>query len=242
MLPIMSRHTQTNAARMVASQTVRIAFVWPSLVSIPMMVAIMRAASITSRKVIRKLGNILYDHTMIPTDEQAKILWDKYQLPKPKRIHVSLVARVAVFLAAKIQNVDTPLLRAAALLHDIDKAVLKLPGETHPDTGVRILKEEGMREVAALVKTHSLHAILDPRITPITWEQKLLFLSDKMVKYEIITVDKRFALWRAENLPPDAIEMLDKTYPKVKQLEKEIFTLIGIMPEEVVYLFKEENI
>ncbi len=173
---------------------------------------------------------------MIPTEQQAKTLWEKYHLPELKRIHVGLVARVAVFFGEKIGSVNLPLLRAAALLHDIDKAVAKLPDEHHPDTGVRILNGEGMKEVAEVVKTHSLHAILDHKIAPSTWEEKLLYLADKMVKYEIITVDKRFALWRAERLPPGAIEILDKTYPKVKQLEKEIFAHIGITPEEVVYL------
>lgn len=182
---------------------------------------------------------------MIPTEEQAKKLWDTYQLPQAKRVHVTLVARVACFFAERLRTMNieprTDLLRAAALLHDIDKAVVKLEGEMHPDTAVRILKVEGMDEVGKIVATHSLHAILDPKIAPTTWEQKLLYLADKMVKYEIITVDKRFALWRAENLPPADVDTLDKTYPKVKQLEKEIFTLIDITPQEVVYLSQEEN-
>jgi len=165
---------------------------------------------------------------MIPTEEQAKMLWDKYQLPQKKRTHTMLVAKQAVFFAKKIPNVNIPLLRAAALLHDIDKAVAKKPGEQHPDTAVRILKEEGMPEVASVVATHSLHAILDSRIAPKTWEEKLLYLSDKMVKYEIITVDKRFALWRAEALPIEAIAILDKTYPKVKELEKEVAKLVQV--------------
>ena len=109
---------------------------------------------------------------MIPSEEEAKKLWDKYKLPKEKRIHVALVAKVAMEFAKKIP-VNRKLLLAAALLHDIDKAAMKLPGERHPDTAVRILLEEGMDEVAALVRTHPLHAILDPRIAPSTIEEKL---------------------------------------------------------------------
>jgi len=90
--------------------------------------------------------------------------------------------------------------------------------------------------VAELVKTHPLHAILDPTIAPSTWEEKLLFLADKMVKYEIITVDKRFALWNAEHLPPKEQDILDRAYPKVKALEREVFDLIGIVSEDVVQL------
>ena len=164
---------------------------------------------------------------MIPSEEEAKKLWDKYQLPKEKRIHVALVAKVAMEFAKKIA-VNRELLLAAALLHDIDKAAKKLPGERHPDTAVRILLEEGMDEVAALVRTHPLHAILDPTISPKTMEEKILYLSDKMVKYDIVGIDQRFALWHAENLPKEATVLLDSTYPKVKALEKEMFSIAKI--------------
>lgn len=179
---------------------------------------------------------------MIPTGEQAKALWDKYRLSERKRRHVELVARVAKFLAQRInqltnQPINQPLLLAGALLHDVDKNADQLPGERHPDTAVRILKEEGMEEVAALVKTHPLHAILDPSIFPKTWEEKLLFLADKMVKDDIITVDERFRLWNEEHLPAEEQKVLDASYPKVKALEQEIFSALGIFPLDVAVLF-----
>lgn len=179
---------------------------------------------------------------MIPDELQAKHLWDKYELPEAKRLHVSLVAKVALFLAKELRmrnnelGINTKLLNAGALLHDIDKNVPKLSGESHPDAGVRILKEEGMEEVAQLVKTHPVHSILDPAIAPKTLEEKLLFLADKMVKFEILTVDKRFSLWNAEHLPQDAQQVLDQSYSKVKALEKEVFDIIAIRPEEVARL------
>ena len=185
---------------------------------------------------------------MIPTEEQARKLWEKYQLPQQKRRHVELVAKVAAFLARKIKEqraegkVDKKLLIAAALLHDIDKAVLTLPGERHPDRAVRILKEEGMGEVADLVKTHALHTILNPATSPKTWEEKILYLADKMVKYDIITVDERFKLWNDEHLPRDAQEILDRAYPKVKALETEIFSFIAIRPEKVNHLVSSTTV
>lgn len=160
---------------------------------------------------------------MIPTEQQAKALWDKYNMPQQKRIHLTKVAEVAMGFAKKIK-VNKKLLLAAALLHDIDKGV---SSKNHPEVAVRILREEGMEEVAALVKTHPLHAILDPKISPKTNEQKCLYLADKMVKYEILTVDKRFDLWRAEDLPENARTILDRAYPKVKALEKEIMVYLG---------------
>lgn len=177
---------------------------------------------------------------MIPNKDQAKVLWDTYQLPDQKRIHMSLVARVAVYLAKHLQIrgthivVNEKLLIAAALLHDIDKTVPKLPHERHPDASVRILRGENMDEVADLVVTHPLHAILDPDISPKTWEQKLLYLADKMVKYDIVGVDKRFALWNAEYLPAESQKLLDECYPLVKELEQEVFTRAGLSLADVI--------
>ncbi|MBI2405040.1 HDIG domain-containing protein [Candidatus Gottesmanbacteria bacterium] len=176
---------------------------------------------------------------MIPNEEEVKALWDKYQLPDKKRLHVSLVAKVALFLAKELRftiydlRINDKLLLAGALLHDIDKNIPKLPGEVHPDAAVRILRQEEMREVADLVKTHPLHAILDPKLAPKTWEEKLLFLADKMVKHEIVGVDTRFSLWNAEHLPQKEQKILDRAYPKVKALEREIFDMMGIKPEKV---------
>lgn len=174
---------------------------------------------------------------MIPTHDAVKFLWEKYNLPEKKQVHSALVARVAVTLAqelaAKGVAIDTHLLSVAALLHDIDKAAPKLPGEGHPDAGVRILKAENMEEVARLVQTHSLHTIVDPALAPKSWEEKILYLADKMVKQEVVGVDGRFALWREERLPPQAAAVLDSCYPKVKALEGEIADILGLTPQEM---------
>ncbi len=182
---------------------------------------------------------------MIPTPNEAKVLWEDYSLPDTKRNHCLWVAHLAVWFARKISSqgvsVDAGLLEVAALLHDVDKAIPRLTGERHPDTAVRILRERGMGEVADLVRTHPLHAILDQNLSPKSWEEKILYLSDKMVKHTIITVDERFALWRAEHLPPAAISELDAAYPLVKLLENELCSFIGMQPSDVVKLASKDE-
>lgn len=179
---------------------------------------------------------------MSPNLKQIYAFWELYDLPAYKRNHSALVATVAVWFAEKLKEkqltpaVNTRLLIAAALLHDIDKSIPKKDGERHPDTGVRILREAGFPEVADLVRTHPLHAILDQTIAPESIEEKLLYLSDKMVKHAVITVDERFALWQSENLPPEAKAELALAYPKVKALEHEICTLIGVDPQSVAHI------
>ncbi len=175
---------------------------------------------------------------MIPDEHTILDLWNVYDLPESKRNHSRFVARVALFFAQRVSDaisvpIDTALLYAGAMLHDLDKNIKKAKDEHHPDTGVRVLCEKGFGEVADLIKTHSLPSILNQTNALKTWEEKLLFLSDKMVKAYIITVDERFRLWRKESLPQDTVIMLDATYPLVKALEKEVFDIIGISAKDV---------
>lgn len=185
---------------------------------------------------------------MIPARQTIQHFWDTYQLPSYKRNHCLQVARLSLWFASRFiqadptKRINTKLLEAGALLHDVDKLAPKKDGERHPEGAVRILRKQGYHEVADLVRTHPLHAILDQKLAPKTIEQKLLYLSDKMVKHTIITVDERFALWRSENLPPQAIRELDAAYPKVKGLEKEICLFVGVTPEEIAVLANRSNL
>ncbi len=174
---------------------------------------------------------------MIPTLADCYKLWDTYQLPQKKRIHSQLIAHGALFVAKKLQGrgitIDISLLEASCLLHDIDKMVPKRRGERHPESSVRILKEEGLDEVAEVVRTHSLHCILDSPAKPHTWEQKLLYMVDKMVKQEFVGVDGRFALWRAEDLSIDAQQELEEAYPRVKKMAAEVLEVASISEESI---------
>lgn len=168
---------------------------------------------------------------MVPSKKQCYKLWDKYNLSQKKRIHSNLVCKVALFLGKKLKEkgiiINLDLLSAAAYLHDIDKNAPKRKGEKHPESAVRILKEEKLKEVAEVVRRHSLHCILDNKFAPQSWEQRLLYLADKMVKQSVIGVNERFKLWRNENLPQDVFDVLGATYPLVKHLKEQIFELAG---------------
>jgi putative nucleotidyltransferase with HDIG domain len=181
---------------------------------------------------------------MIPDEKAIKGLWDTYHLPPNKRMHCEIVGKVALALARKLKfqnpslKINEQLLYAAALLHDIDKNIGKLEGECHPDAGVRILKKEGMDEVAETIRTHPLHMILDENAAPKTIEQQLLFIADKMTKQDFIGLEKRFQLWRTEDKDEISRKVLDASYPKVIALRDEIFRHAGITEEELAKLIK----
>ena len=196
---------------------------------------------------------------MIPDKKTIHALWDTYHLPSKKRMHCEMVAKVALLIAKTInavipdlirnphktkkipafagmtkgQKINEQLIVAAALLHDIDKNIEKLPGEHHPDAGVRVLKQEGMNEVAEVIRTHPLHMILNKKNPPKTIEQKILFLSDKMTRYECIGIEKRFLIWKKEDYDEESQAILDASYPKVIILRDEILGNAGIKEEDI---------
>jgi len=181
---------------------------------------------------------------MIPDEKIIHALWDTYHFPQNKQMHSEMVARVALTLAKKWKQqdasitIDVNLLLAAVLLHDIDKNIEKLEGELHPDASVRILKKEGMGEVAEVIRTHPLHMICKDITAPKTIEQQLLFLADKMTKYECIGIDKRFLIWREEDYDEESQIILDTAYPKVVKLRDKILVSAGITEEELIQLVK----
>lgn len=175
---------------------------------------------------------------MIPSYEECLNLLSKYSFPKEKIKHVRLVAGIAKYFAQKITEkrpgviINSRLLEAASLLHDIDKNIPKREGEKHPMTGARILTSEGCGEVSEVVLKHDIESFLDTKRSPKTWEEKILVLADKMAKNEIVTVGERYKLWYEENIA-EQNKILDETYPFMKKLETFVFGIIGMTSDEV---------
>lgn len=118
-------------------------------------------------------GKSRYVH--IPDDEECAALFDHVTLPEPVRQHASAVAKIADLLATALNGVgihlDTHLLRAGALLHDIAKG-----HPNHAGVGAALLNRHGFTAVAAIVGSHTdmtFHGVLD--------ERALVYLADKLV-------------------------------------------------------------
>lgn len=110
--------------------------------------------------------------------------------PAPTRRHIRAVTRLAVTIAERLVaagvalNVD--LVRAAAMLHDIDKG-----REDHAAAGARRVAAAGYPEVADIVAGH-MDMAFQPG-DPIS-ERVVVVLSDKLVSGDRVTgLDDRFA-------------------------------------------------
>lgn len=124
----------------------------------------------------------------IPTPAERRALLSIAGTPERVVRHCEMVASVAVRLAMGLsrRRPDIPLLRAAALLHDIRKTA-----ERHDIASGSFLREHGFPSLAEIVASHmDLHP--NPSV-----EQALLYLADKMTDgTEVISLEQKRALMK----------------------------------------------
>ena len=145
--------------------------------------------------------------------------------------HSFRVNQIAMYLAKKLiskgEKINLRLLDSASLLHDVGK---KLHDETeidHVTTGVMILKDRELDNIAEIVRKHSINAIVEDNKIPTSWEEKLVYYADKRSKGDqLVSLDERI-----ENMKkryPKIKEFLSSAIPKIKEIEDEIFDKIEI--------------
>ena len=160
-------------------------------------------------------------------------LLQEYNLPEGVIKHVTLVAKVARFLAEELKKkgveVNVDLVENAALLHDIDKMLVKEKGIMfHAKISQQILKDKGLNEIAEIARKHIVSSVLEEETKPKTWEEKIVFYADKRVSDKIISIDDRLSEWEKTNK-----ELILKCKPFVLEIEKEIFSMLDFRPEEL---------
>lgn len=111
--------------------------------------------------------------------------------------HIQRVLDAALILARKEKQVDTDVLIAAALLHDIGREEQFRTGESHASVGARMAKayllEQGESEafaqrVSDCIRTHSFRKN-DP---PATIEAKLIYEADKLDVVGVLGIARTF--------------------------------------------------
>jgi hypothetical protein len=158
------------------------------------------------------------------------------------RRHASAVADVASFLAVAAirvgHQVDRPVVEAAALLHDLDKALpasdpLRTLGHGH--AGARWLVEHGYAELAPVVESHPAGRLTDQPyedwVRSTTLEQRIVAYADKRAQQRIVTLDQRFGRWVGRH--PGMAAELAVSRERAGLLEVEMCALAGVTPYDI---------
>lgn len=167
---------------------------------------------------------------MISKKEAFKILEEEGIDGKVLK-HSLKVNQISMFLGEKIksrgENVDLELLDIASLLHDVGRKLSDENGKNHVENGVGILKKRGLNKVADVVEKHVLTSVLNENESPKTWEEKILYYSDKRVNEDkLVSIKERLNYYKKRY--PGIRKDFEEIALKVKRLEKEILDNAGV--------------
>jgi beta-phosphoglucomutase-like phosphatase (HAD superfamily) len=149
--------------------------------------------------------------------------------------HMQAVASVAYLLGTWMQKrglpVNTVQVHRAGLLHDMAKLIEdRESGLGHARLAADFLINHQQPELAEIVYRHPLFAIEDQDRKPATWEQKLVYLADKLVEHgEIVSVEIRMQALRERYgfdspIPSALLELQQEVYQAVGFSDAQEFT------------------
>lgn len=161
----------------------------------------------------------------IPDNEQCSKLMERYEMLPNIVEHSRQVMRVALAIAGNLRpgiRLNTKLISAAALLHDITKTQSLTTGESHSQTGGELLRNLGYHEIAEIVEEHVFFR--DFSTGGKLLEKEIVYYADKRVLHDtIVTVEERIDdLVIRYGTTPLRKEMIIKNKTLILQIEEKI--------------------
>ncbi|MEM0360184.1 MAG: macro domain-containing protein [Candidatus Diapherotrites archaeon] len=129
---------------------------------------------------------------IVPSEKKCIEILRENRVPENIVRHSKKVAEFAVELAQKIdakgEKIDIALVRAGALLHDIDKLETLESSKKHGIEGWKKLRKKGFYGVAEIAKKHLIEKVGELS----TLEEKIVYYADKRVLGEkIVPLNER---------------------------------------------------
>lgn len=176
--------------------------------------------------------------SLAPSHRACLRLLDEHAVPAAVRAHSLVVARLSGVLADDLcraggEGPDRQVVVAAALLHDIAKAVPGGPAD-HAEAGGEILRRLGMIKVAAVIERHIDLGRWDTA-GPVT-EAEVVFYCDKRVLHEeVVPLEHRFRdlFERYGTAHPGATAMISGAEETAFDLEDKIFGRLPYGPDRL---------
>lgn len=168
---------------------------------------------------------------LLPDMAECTSLWDTYDIPANIRKHSQVVARCAYILGCRLRekgaSVDVILTHRGGLLHDLDKLMTLHLINGHGETSAQILIERGYRALGEIARRHVMGNILLGEIAPSTWEEILVYYTDKIVEGDqVVSFDER--LHALISRYPEYRSTMMRCVPAIRKMEKIIEEGMGI--------------
>jgi HD domain len=182
----------------------------------------------------------------VPSRAEAARLLLSLNPPPWHLRHSRAVAEVAGWLARRIARrqpsvpIDRGLVEAAALLHDVDKAMPKgrrPPGHRHGVAGGAWLTEQGHPELASAVALHPVTRLVAPdglaKLQAAPLEARVVAYADRRAHQRLVSMAARFARWDTRHPHGWTPAVRAQVWARAQRIEREICELAGCTPEEV---------
>ncbi len=131
----------------------------------------------------------------LSTEARAAGFFDRYEYPEWLRTHSLTVGRVAGALArAHAQGgaaIDAESVALAGYLHDIGRSPRYGDERGHSVRSAAIVREEGLPELAELVRRHPVYAALDPDFAPRDLAERIVYYADRRSGQTVVTLEER---------------------------------------------------
>jgi putative nucleotidyltransferase with HDIG domain len=177
----------------------------------------------------------------IPTPAQAEEILRSLALPDGIVVHSRGVTRVARAAAQLVADagipIDLDLVEAAALLHDLDKPLIRRTGEPHGLVAARQLAEMGYPELGPAVASHPVSCLVDDERFPRGWPSVIVAVADRHVAQEFMTIDQRIDDMLRRH--PDYRRSLEAARRPAHALEQELADAAGLEPDVLVARLRE---
>jgi len=183
----------------------------------------------------------------VPSRRECFKILKEIEVPQNIIDHSIAVNRVAMFLADKLESagvsIDKKAVDRASLLHDMMKYESLIHRGKHGDMAFMFLRRRGYPGLGMLVKKHAIPPVYDEKLKLRTWEEKVIYYSDKrVVRHKVVNLsDKITYLKKKHGSDKARLKKIKNSEPLMRKIEKEIFDKIGMKPQELLKLDEERR-
>ncbi len=167
----------------------------------------------------------------LPTIPECDSLLRTYSNDTNLLRHVKMVALVAYLISELCMesgySVNLILAHRGGLLHDLDKMICLNSNVEHGQEANRILQAKGYLKLGRIALCHPAFTLLDPKKAPSTWEEKIVYYSDKLVNGDqIVGIKGRLA--DLQYRYPEDHKNFELCEPLIYNLQSELLSMMKL--------------